>query len=79
MVLTAPKDIQEVEMILAAESHGEHGELNMILIDGAEGMMSKVIMRQLKVLLLLPLMALIMSKRYMEMLMHLIARLLVMM
>jgi hypothetical protein len=26
MVLTAPKDIQEVEMILAAESHGEHGE-----------------------------------------------------
>jgi hypothetical protein len=26
MFLTAPKDIQEVEMILAAESHGEHGE-----------------------------------------------------
>jgi hypothetical protein len=44
MVLTAPKDIQEVEMILAAESHGEHGELNMMLTDGAEGMMSKVIM-----------------------------------
>jgi hypothetical protein len=30
--LTAPKDIQEVEMILAAESHGEHGELNMMLL-----------------------------------------------
>ena len=24
--LTAPKDIQEVEKILAAESHGGHGE-----------------------------------------------------
>jgi hypothetical protein len=29
--LTVPKDIQEVEMILAAESHGEHGGGNMML------------------------------------------------
>jgi hypothetical protein len=36
MVLTAPKDIQEVEMI-AAESHGEHGEAKHdVAADGAE-------------------------------------------
>jgi hypothetical protein len=35
--LTAPKDIQEVEMILAAESHGEHGEAKHdVAADGAE-------------------------------------------
>jgi hypothetical protein len=27
LVLTAPKDIQEVESIFAAESHGAHGEV----------------------------------------------------
>jgi hypothetical protein len=36
MVLTAPKDIQEVEMILAAESHGEHGAKHDVAADGAE-------------------------------------------
>jgi hypothetical protein len=36
MVLTAPR-IQEVEMILAAESHGEHGEAKHdVAADGAE-------------------------------------------
>jgi hypothetical protein len=35
--LTAPKDIQEVEMILAAESHGAHGEQKHdVSTDGAE-------------------------------------------
>jgi hypothetical protein len=29
MVLTAPKDIQEVEIMLASESHGGHGEVKM--------------------------------------------------
>jgi hypothetical protein len=27
MVLTAPKDIQEVEIMLVSESHGGHGEV----------------------------------------------------
>ena len=34
---TAPKDIQEVEKILASESHGEHGEVkHEVTTDGAE-------------------------------------------
>jgi hypothetical protein len=35
--LTAPKDIQEVEKILASESHGGHGEVkHEVATDGAE-------------------------------------------
>jgi hypothetical protein len=35
--LTAPKDIQEVEKILASESHGGHGEVkHEVVTDGAE-------------------------------------------
>jgi hypothetical protein len=46
MVLTAPKDIQEVEMILAAESHGEHGEAKHdVAADGKRMTWSRVIMK----------------------------------
>jgi hypothetical protein len=52
--LTAPKDIQEVEKLLAAESHGGHGKLNMrqwqLLLMPCSLNMSKVAKLRKKVL-----------------------------
>jgi hypothetical protein len=45
MVLTAPKDIQEVEKFLLPESHGGHGEVKHEATDGAEAHEWRVIMK----------------------------------